>query len=136
MAKSPIHRGGCLCGAVRYEARGKPHHVGNCHCTMCQKVTGAPFGTFAGFAAADVRFTKGRPKNYRSSKWAYRGFCPKCGSTLTYGLANDKSKLWLSLGTMDKPGALPPKAHIFVGTMHPWVKRTKDGLPRFKGFGD
>ena len=31
------HEGGCVCGSVRYVARGDPLRVTVCHCTWCQK---------------------------------------------------------------------------------------------------
>jgi hypothetical protein len=133
-AKTKTQTGGCLCGAVRYRIDGKPKHVGNCHCTMCQKTTGSLYGSFAGFDADHVRFTKGRPKDYRSSKWAARGFCPKCGSSLTYRLVADATQIWLSLGTMDNTGAYTPDQHIFTTTMVPSLRRVKDGLPRHRAF--
>jgi hypothetical protein len=34
--------GGCLCGAVRYEAIGDPFSVIHCHCSSCRRHTGAP----------------------------------------------------------------------------------------------
>jgi hypothetical protein len=33
--------GGCLCGAVRYEARGTPFHPTVCHCSICRRAAGA-----------------------------------------------------------------------------------------------
>lgn len=137
MAKTRTKRakpiaGGCLCGAVRYTAKGKPDHMGHCHCTMCRKSTGAAFGTFAGFPSADVGFTKGKPKYFRSSKWAARGFCAKCGSTLVYKLVKDDSKIWLSVGSMDDVDSVKPEMHIFTAEMAPWLKLA-DGLPRHKG---
>lgn len=134
MAKTKTVTGGCLCGAVRYKISGKPKHVGNCHCTMCQKTSGALYSSFAGFEARDVRFTKGKPKDYRSSKWAARGFCPKCGSSLSYRLVADQTQIWLSLGTLDTPSAFPPRQHIFTTTMVASLKRVKDGLARFRAF--
>jgi hypothetical protein len=123
--------GGCLCGAVRYTAKGKPDHMGHCHCSMCRKSTGAAFGTFAGFPSSHVRFTKGKPKYFRSSKWAARGFCAQCGGTLVYKLVKDDTKIWLSIGSMDDLGAVKPEMHIFTAGMAPWLKLA-DKLPRHK----
>jgi len=36
--------GGCMCGAVRYEAIGEPMTVAYCHCSSCRRHTGAPVG--------------------------------------------------------------------------------------------
>lgn len=133
-AKAKAQAGGCLCDAVRYRISGRPKHVHNCHCTMCQKTTGSLFGAFAGFDAAHVCFTKGKPKAYRSSKWAARGFCAKCGSSLTYRLVADATQIWLALGTLDKPAAYTPHGHIFTTTMVPSLRRVDDGLPRFRTY--
>ncbi len=35
--------GGCLCGAVRYEAIEPPHHAEYCHCNTCKKARGGIF---------------------------------------------------------------------------------------------
>ena len=37
---SDSHKGGCFCGAVRYETVGKPVRVSLCHCRYCQLRTG------------------------------------------------------------------------------------------------
>src|SRR5262249_53077551 len=39
--------GGCFCGAVRYEARGRPREVSHCHCPSCRRCAGAPVVTWA-----------------------------------------------------------------------------------------
>ena len=38
---APPHRGGCLCGAVRYSYDAAPLATVACHCRDCQKLTGA-----------------------------------------------------------------------------------------------
>ena len=38
---APPHRGGCLCGAVRYRFDAAPLATVACHCRDCQKLTGA-----------------------------------------------------------------------------------------------
>ena len=40
--------GGCLCGAVRYEAGWPPNWSAHCHCRDCQRASGAAFATYAG----------------------------------------------------------------------------------------
>ena len=39
--------GGCQCGAVRYRLDAPPNDANICHCRMCQKATGSPYGAFA-----------------------------------------------------------------------------------------
>ena len=41
--------GGCLCGAVRIVASGRPYRVGLCHCLDCRKHHGALFHASAIF---------------------------------------------------------------------------------------
>jgi hypothetical protein len=49
--------GGCMCGAIRYEATGQPTLVAYCHCTDCRGYTGAPVVAWATFKTSNVRFT-------------------------------------------------------------------------------
>ena len=46
--------GGCLCGAVRYEATGDPIVTGYCHCADCRRNSGAPVVTLVMFEAGQV----------------------------------------------------------------------------------
>ena len=48
----PPLTGGCLCGRVRYTARGAPTFELNCHCRVCQKITGSGYTPVAAFAEA------------------------------------------------------------------------------------
>ena len=61
--------GGCLCGAIRYEADHQPLVSALCHCRMCQKVHGAAFGTYCFVKAEQIRLTAGTDAivNYESS---------------------------------------------------------------------
>ena len=49
--------GGCLCGAVRLKAAGKPYRVGICHCLDCRKHHGALFHASAIFPQDAVSIT-------------------------------------------------------------------------------
>lgn len=46
--------GGCLCGALRFVAEGRPYRVGLCHCLDCRKHHGALFHASAIFPQAAV----------------------------------------------------------------------------------
>ena len=39
---SEVYSGRCLCGAIKFEARGKPKGIFWCHCDSCRRHTGAP----------------------------------------------------------------------------------------------
>ena len=118
--------GGCLCGNVRYRFEGDPIWRCHCHCSMCRRTTGAAFGTFIGFPANALAWTKGQPSFYRSSPEAEYGFCGNCGGTVTFHRVNEASA---SLGTLDHPEKLPTSPfdlHIFTDDQIPWIKIEDD----------
>ena len=112
--------GGCLCGAIRYEADQAPIESGYCHCTMCQKSMGNLFGVYVRFDPAHFRFLSGELSWYDSSALARRSFCPTCGSPIAYQ-RDDVEVLGIFQGTLDHPEAFPPERHIWTDTKIPWV---------------
>ena len=122
MAVVGKHAGGCLCGAVRFEAAApalKPH---TCSCKMCQRHTGALTACWVEFPKEAVAWVGpgGEPSTYRSSDHSSRAFCPTCGSTL--GAIDDKPTVALLLGAFDKTTAeeLRPTAHSCRGARPRW----------------
>lgn len=124
--------GKCLCGDVRFAASGEIGQVTHCHCTMCRKVHGAAFGTYAEVRRADFRWTAGDGlvKSFRSSDDVERLFCRRCGSTLQVLFRSEPDVLYLALGTVDGDPGVRPEAHIFAGSKAPWYEIT-DSLPQF-----
>ena len=122
--------GGCLCGKVRYEARGPSLKVVNCHCSMCRRHSGAAFLTYAAYSADHVRFTSGSPVDYRSSPDAVRGHCAACGSPLTFVFDADPGTLWLTVGSFDDPNVVAPSEHWYAADKLDWV-HLDDGLPHW-----
>ncbi|MBK0400564.1 GFA family protein [Limibaculum sp. M0105] len=75
--------GRCLCGAVTFTAE-RPVRVSACHCAMCRRWSGGPYFVCE---PENVTFAEGAPVGtYRSSDWAERGFCTRCGTALFYRL--------------------------------------------------
>lgn len=125
--------GGCLCGAVRYEATRHPgDDIGYCHCRTCQKALGALFGCFVVFSGPNIdetfKFTRKRPKFYKSSAWAERGFCPDCGTPL---VMRDLVGYAVTIGSLDHPEDFQPVGHSGIESQVPWLK-IDDDLPRWK----
>src|SRR5205823_12518266 len=75
--------GNCLCGAVRFVATGQPESVAWCHCESCRKHSGAPVSVFVAFKRDAYVVTEGQITKFNSSPGRWRGFCARCGSTLT-----------------------------------------------------
>jgi hypothetical protein len=111
--------GGCLCGAVRYRARGIIR-AGYCHCRMCQKASGAPVVAWVVVPRHSVTFTKGIPVEYRSSAKATRLFCEQCGSPLVFR-EDGSAELDINLATLDKPERVVPSYHIYTASQQPWL---------------
>lgn len=127
--------GGCMCGAVRYEAVGEPLCVGYCHCHSCRRHTGAPVVTFVVFEADKVRFPKRDRSIYRSSPGVKRGFCDQCGTPLSWeGDYGEHVIIEVYISTLDDPDAFVPDRHWYHEEHIAWFD-VADGLPRYRGEG-
>jgi hypothetical protein len=85
MANESTTSGGCLCGAVRFTATRANRDVGVCHCSMCRQWTAGPFMVVDCTDTLKVEDDTNLGV-YRSSEWAERCFCKKCGTPLFYRL--------------------------------------------------
>ena len=125
-------RGGCLCGAVRYEVAGDLVDADHCHCSMCRRQHGAAFATYAQFNPGDFRWLAGEDlvKVYQTPSGAGWAFCSVCGSTLAG--TEDGEVTSITLGTVEGDPGLRPSAHIFVGSGAVWHE-IGDDLPQHDG---
>lgn len=124
--------GGCLCGAVRYEAEGAPICVAHCHCETCRGHTGAPIVTFVAFDAGKVRFTNENRSLYQSSANVQRGFCGRCGTPLSWeGPYAGGSIIEFYISTTDYPDTYVPEWHWHHEERIAWFD-SMDNLPRFR----
>jgi hypothetical protein len=126
----PVYEGGCLCGAVRYEARGIARYLCFCHCVSCRRAAGAAVVPWVTFARAQLRFTRGALTEYRSSAAVLRGFCAACGTSLTFSNQTRPQDIDLTLASLDEPQRLPPTMHVWVQDKLPWLS-IADGLPQY-----
>ncbi|MCE7028136.1 GFA family protein [Jiella avicenniae] len=129
--------GGCQCGAVRFRCEIEAETASICHCRMCQKAFGSFYAPLVHARAGTLFWTRAEPKRFRSSNYAVRGFCPECGTPLTYETAEASS---IAIGALDDPGAVRPNAQdgiegkiAYVDAMPSLPGRATDDDPEMAG---
>ncbi len=114
-------QGGCQCGAIRFATRAAPKFVANCHCRSCRKATGGAFSTWVGFNDNDVRWLKEPPAFYASSSGVRRGYCPACGTPLSYSGEQWAGETHFLIGAFDEPNDFAPRTDVFTEDALPWA---------------
>ena len=127
--------GRCLCGSVQFEVKGRQLWVAHCHCESCRRNTGSAVATFVGYNKAQLTYTRGERKFYPSSPGVRRGFCPDCGTPMTYESERCPEEVHLYVSTIDNPGAFVPQVHVFFAERIPWMELA-DELPRYAALSE
>lgn len=118
--------GGCDCRQVRYRLRRRPLFVHCCHCSWCQRESGASFALNAMIEAAEVELLAGEPDwvdtPSASGKGQQIARCPTCRIALwSYYSGAGPLLRFVRVGTLDEPAQFPPDIHIFTTTKQPWL---------------
>ena len=129
--------GGCRCGAVRYRVAAPASRVVHCHCSICRRLHGAMFGSFAHVPRAAFRVTQGEGnlRTYKSSPAIERKFCARCGCHLfVIDDVDFRDVVILAAASLDNaahPGhPVDAECHIYVASKAPWFD-IADGLPQY-----
>jgi hypothetical protein len=116
--------GGCLCGAIRYTLSAPVTELRACHCTSCQKASGAGGSVNAAVPSAAFKITQGTPKRFAavaaSGRTLYRFFCGDCGSPLYSQRANAPENVMVRAGTLDDSSGLKITLNIWTGSARSW----------------
>jgi hypothetical protein len=117
-----VWEGGCLCGDVRFRAAGRPKWAIWCHCQSCRRHCGAPAAAFASFDMGAVTLVRGEITKFQSSPGTRRGFCSRCGSTLTCESTMAAGETHFHIGSFDRAADLEPTADFFPEERLPWMR--------------
>ena len=127
-------RGGCLCGAVQYEADGDPENASYCHCDDCKRATGGPYTVGVLVKLTDLRIISGGVKGYTtiadSGRKITREFCPNCGSPLFTRAEKCPDLVFLKAGSLDEPEVIKPSCQTWTKCAVPWAY-IDETLPRY-----
>ena len=131
------HEGGCLCGDVRYAARGETLRSCICYCASCTRTSGGIAVAWVGFEKMQFRVIKGSLAIFESTPGIWRGFCGRCGTSLTYQkdprvISGARDHLYIVTRTFDDPGLFPPEEHVYYGERVHWLD-VNDDRPHHDG---
>ena len=118
--------GQCMCGAVSFSAENMSDSISICHCKMCQRWAGS---AFKGISAPTDTLTVSGAENigvFKSSDWAERAHCTKCGSALWCRVTEGPyvGGTSLAVGLLDDTDGLTVRQEFFVD-----YKNNTDVLP-------
>lgn len=109
--------GGCLCGAVRFEACNVPGTFTICHCEQCRRWTGSALLEVS-IKTEDLTWHGDEHiAIHASSGWAERAWCKDCGTNLYF--RHTQEDKWfgstaLLLGLFDDANGFLPSHEIFA----------------------
>lgn len=131
-AEGPL-QGGCLCGAVRYELTEPMTGAGYCHCTHCQRRTGAGASANGRVPRSGFRLLQGaeRLRAYQPPEGIPKIFCSVCGSAVFSGDPESDAEVKIRLGTLDGDPGIRPSFRQFTASAAVWEEIPEDGLQRF-----
>jgi hypothetical protein len=127
--------GGCLCGAVRFEVDRPLVSASYCHCTRCQRRTGAAASAQALIEPGSLHIVKGQDvvRAFRPADGWAKLFCPECGSALFSQSQADSAQMTIRMGAFDSDPGIRPQARYHVATAAVWEPIPDDDLPRHAG---
>jgi hypothetical protein len=113
-------RGGCGCGAVRFEIRAPLHAARYCHCRRCQRRTGAAASASARIGRADFEILSGADliRYWEPPGGMPKAYCGECGGHLF-------------AGSLEGDPGIRPESRQWVSSAAAWEPIPDDGLPRY-----
>lgn len=127
----PPHKGGCLCGAVRFSLNARPMAVNACHCNACKKLTGAT-NLLMLLAAREAFSFTGDVARYRRRADSGREIdvvrCANCGVRMWHEPLSAPNLVFVAAGTLDDPSWVVPASHIWAANASAGVVFQEDAL--------
>ena len=133
-----LRKGGCACGSLRYEAKGEPIFVNNCHCSLCQRQTGSTGVVNAFYESDRIAVLQGDLTEHVLTGGSGGEHticrCSECGTAVfSYYPRVGRLGAGVRVGSFDDPSPFTPTAVVFAADKMPWVT-LPEGIPAFDGY--
>lgn len=118
--------GRCLCGKVTYTLEGDPMATAVCHCSHCQRQSGAAFSVNVIAHESQLQVT-GTLDTYEErgelgdDVYVRRRFCGSCGSPIVSEIAKSAGIVAVKAGTLDDKAGVKPTVEVWCVDRQPWV---------------
>ena len=89
--------------------------------------------TWVGVKPENFEVTLGEITYCETSPGIYRGFCSRCGSSLTYH-GEGWNEIGLTAASLDDPAIAKPESNVYLDHQQPWIRinenlRNYDKMP-------
>ena len=115
--------GGCLCGAVTFTCCQKPVLAGHCHCSDCQKISGAGHASNIGVPKGSTK-VKGTLSYHEhradTGNTVKRGFCSKCACDIYIENSGMPDLEFLRAGSLDNVELFKPELVVYACRSPSW----------------
>jgi hypothetical protein len=119
-----LYTGGCLCGALRWQAAADPLYAGHCYCADCRKASGSGFIPFMAFSSAAFSVS-GETLTHRlavgNGRIAVRNCCAACGGLVFGGEVGKSENFNIYAGSLDDATLFHPQIAIFTRDRPAWA---------------
>lgn len=116
-------KGGCVCGEVRYESKGKPQFSFHCQCRRCQRITGTGHASQLLLSVNDTVIS-GDLKYYDHTpvdgNTVSSGFCPNCGCPVLTKTSGYPELLFFHAASLDDPSVFEPQKVVWSSSKQVW----------------
>ena len=123
--------GSCLCGSVKFEVTPPFAAFRYCHCTRCQKASGAAHAANAFLPATQFKWLAGESLaklfNLPGAKRFAVAFCTQCGTRVPHKTGEN---MLIPAGLLDADPGARPENSIFWKSKAAWYVSPQD-MPRF-----
>jgi hypothetical protein len=120
--------GRCICGRVEFEITKAPKRLYRCHCTLCQKQSGA--GSNAAFITQGSnlhwRCDKANVASYKKGSGFSSHFCTGCGCPVPNPVRGS-AYYWIPAGLLEPPVSLSVAVHLYINDRADWDTAPLDG---------
>jgi hypothetical protein len=118
------YRGGCACGAIRYETADEPIFQNHCQCRDCQMRSGTGHGSYLSFARRDEMAITGEARTWRiaadSGAEKLHAFCPTCGTPVYLTFPAMPAVIAVHAASLDDPAQFEPQVVTYAIRGQAW----------------